>query len=65
MEIDEGLQKKVRQLLTQGADTEGEEREIKASQKASGCGKPGADYSEPRIRLCKIFLFKTFVFIKK
>lgn len=53
------------QLLLQGADIEGEEGEIKASQKASGCGKLGADYSEPRIRQCKVFLCHYSCFYKK
>lgn len=39
----------MRQFLTQGANMEGE-GEIKATQ-VSDCGKPRADYSEPRIRL--------------
>lgn len=54
----------MRQLLTQGENIEGE-GEIKASQKANGCGKSDADYSEPRIRLCKIFLCQHVCFYKK
>lgn len=55
----------MRHLLTQGANIEGEEGEVKATQKPSGCGKASVEYSEQRIRLRKIFLCQYVFLIKK